>query len=85
MEVGVVTPEAGMEPVGEGLKRLVVKGWCGKEVNNVSIMITSCSSTKSCHYAVVQLFDEDSRALPIQAGDSEGGEPPIVVLKSIGA
>ena len=48
-------------------------------------MLTSCSGTKSCHLAIIQLFDEDSRALPIWAGDSEGGDPPIVVLKSIRA
>ena len=81
----MVAPEAGTEPVGEGLERLVVEGWCCKEVNNASIMLTSCSSAKSCHSAVIQLFDKDSRSLPIWAGDSEGGEPPIVVLESIGA
>ena len=85
VEVGVVTPEAGVEPVGKGFEGLVIEGWCEKGVNNASIMLTSCSGAKSCHSAIVQLFDEDSRALPIWARDSEGGEPPVVVLKSIGA
>ena len=85
MEVSVVAPEVGAEPMGEGLKRSVIEGWCSEEVNNVSIMLTSCPSAKSCHSAIIQLFDEDRRALPIWARDSEGGEPPIVVLKSIRA
>ena len=85
MEVGVVAPEVGVEPMGEGLERSVVEGWCGKEVNNMSMMLTSCSSAESSHSAIIQLFDEDGRALPIWARDSEGREPPIVVLKSIGA
>ena len=85
MEVSVVTPEMGTEPVGEGLKRSVVKGWCSEEVNNASIMLTSCSGAKSHHSSIIQLLNEDSRALPIWLGDSEGREPPIHVLKSIRA
>ena len=85
IEVSVVTPEVGMKLMGEGLERLAIEGWCGKEVNNVSIMLTSCSGAKSCHSPAIQLFDEDNRALPICARDCEGGEPPIIVLKSIGA
>ena len=65
MEVGVVTPEAGTEPVGEWLQGLVIKGWCSKELDDMSIMLTSCHGAKSCHLSVVQLLDEDSRTLPI--------------------
>ena len=85
MEVGVVAPEAGVEPMGKGFEQLIIKGWCSKEVNDTSIMLTSCHSTKSCHSSVVQLLDEDSRTLPICIGDSKYGESSIIVLKSIGA
>ena len=71
MEVGVITPEAGVEPVGEWFQGLVIKGWCSEEVNDMSIMLTSCHGTKSCHSSIVQLLDEDSRTLPIYIGDSK--------------
>ena len=71
MEVSVVAPEAGMEPVGEWFQGLVVEGQCSKELDNTSIMLASCHGAKSCHLSVVQLLDEDSRTLPICIGDSK--------------
>ena len=53
IEVSVVTSEVGTEPVWEQLKRLVIEGWCGKEVNNVGIMLASCSDAKSHHSAII--------------------------------
>ena len=85
MEVSVVTPETGMEPVGKGLEWLIVKGQCSKEVDNTSIMLASCHSTKSNHSSVIQLLDEDSRTVPIWTGDSKCGESSSIILISIGA
>ena len=85
MEVGVVTPEVGAEPVREGFEGLVIKGWCSKEVDDMSIMLASCHGAKSCHLSVIQLLDEASRTLPIWTGDSKYGESSIIVLKSIRA
>ena len=69
MKVSVVTPEAGAEPVGEGLKGPVIKGQCSKEVNDMSIMLASCHGAKSHHLSIIQLLDEDSRTLPIWTRD----------------
>ena len=85
MKVSVVAPEVGTEPVGEGFKGPVIKGWCSKEVNDISIMLASCHGAKSCHSSVIQLLDEDSRTLPIWTGDSKYRESSIIVLKSIRA
>ena len=30
VEIGVIAPEAGVEPVGEGFEGLFIKGWCSK-------------------------------------------------------
>ena len=85
MEVGVVAPEMGTEPVGKGFEWSIVKGWCSKEVDDISIMLTSCHGTKSYHLSVVQLLDEDSRTVPIWTGDSKCGESSSIILISIGA
>ena len=85
MEVSVVAPEVGAEPVGKGFEGLVIKGWCSKEVDDMSIMLTSCHSAKSHHLSIVQLLDEDSRTLPIWTRDSKYRESSIIVLKSIRA
>ena len=85
MEVGVVAPEMGVEPVGKGLKVLVLKKRCGEEVDDAGIMLASCPGSKSHHSAIVHLLDEDGWTLPIGTRNHEGGEPPIVVLKPIGA
>ena len=85
MEVSVVALEMGAEPVREGSKWLLIKGQCSEEVDDISIMLTSCHGAKSCHLSVIQLFDEDSRTLPIWTGDSKCRESSITVLKSIGA
>ena len=85
MEVSVVAPEAGAEPVGKGLEWSIIEGQCSKEVDDMSIMLASCHGAKSCHLSVIQLLDEDSRTLPICIGDSKYGESSIIVLKSIRA
>ena len=85
MEVSVVSPETGVEPMREGFKGLVIEGWCRKEVSDMGIMLTSCHGVKSCHLSVVQLLDEYSRTLPIWTRDSKCRESSIIVLKSIGA
>ena len=85
MEVSVVTPETGAEPVGKGFEWSIIEGQCSKEVNDMSIMLASCHGTKSCHLSVVQLLDEDSRTLPIWTSDSKYKESSIIVLKSIRA
>ena len=53
MEVGVVTPEADVEPWGKGLKGLIVEGQCSKEVDDTSIMLASCHGTKSHHSSII--------------------------------
>ena len=85
MEVSVVAPEVGAEPVGKGPKQLIIEGQCSEEVNDMSIMLTSCHGAKSHHSSIVQLLDEDSRTLPICIGDSKYRESSIMVLKFIGA
>ena len=85
MEVSVVTPEMGMEPVGKGFEWLIVEGWCSKEVNDATIILTSCHGTQSCHSSMFWLFDEDSRTVPIWTGDSKCGESSSIILISIRA
>ena len=71
--------------MGKGFEGPVIKGWCSEEVNDISIMLTSCHGAKSCDLSIIQLLDEDNRTLPIWTGDSEYGESSIIVLKSIRA
>ena len=71
MEVSVVTPEMGMEPVGKGFKWSIIKGQCSEEANDMSIMLASCHGAKSRHSSIIQLLDEDSRTLPICIKDSK--------------
>ena len=85
MEVCVVAPEAGVEPVGKGFKGSIFKGWCSEEVDNTSIMLASCHGTKSCHSSIIQLLDEDSRTVPIWTRDSKCGESSSIILISIRA
>ena len=85
MEVGVVAPETGTEPVGKGFEWSIVKGQCSNEVDNMSIMLTSCHGTKSHHSSIIQLLDEDSRTVPIWTRDSKCGESSSIILISIGA
>ena len=85
MEVSVVAPEMGTEPVGKGFKWSIVKGQCSKEVDDMSIMLTSCHSAKSCHSSIIQLLDEDSRTVPIWTRDSKCGESSSIILISIRA
>ena len=85
MEVSVVTPETGTEPVREGFEGPVIEGWCSEEVDDTSVMLTSCHDAKSCHLSIIQLLDEDSRTLPIWTRDSKYRESSIIVLKSIRA
>ena len=70
---------------GGGFEGPVVKGQCSEEVNDISIMLTSCHGTKSCHSSIIQLLDEHSRTLPIWTRDSKYRESSIIVLKSIRA
>ena len=65
--------------------KLLCDSWCSKEVNDMSIMLTSCHGAKSCHSSIIQLLDEDNRTLPICIRDSKYGESSIIVPKSIRA
>ena len=85
MEVGIVAPELGTKPVGEGFEGPVIEGQCSEEVDDTSIMLTSCHGTKSCQLSVIQLLDKVSRTLPIWIRDSKYRESFIIVLKSIRA
>ena len=71
MEVGVIAPEMGVEPVGEWFQGLLIEGQCSEEVDDTSIMLASCHGAKSHHLSVIQLLDEDSRTLPTCIGDSK--------------
>ena len=65
MEVSVVAPETGMEPVGKGFEWSIIEGQCSEEVDDMSIMLASCHGAKSHCSSVIQLLDEDSRTVPV--------------------
>ena len=71
VEVSGVAPEVGMEPVREGFEGLFIQGRCSEQVDDMSIMLTSCHSAKSHHSSIIQLLDEDSRMVPIWTRDSK--------------